>query len=586
MKKIILLLFSMIITNYLYSFNRINYFDPVPGASYISTLNNIVLGFDNPLTLSKTSIENSITVTGSRSLRHEGTVIICSGNKKIIFKPNSPFDGGEKITVTISGRLLNVLYTDRKKYEYSFNTSPGINRKNTSPGRDNIVEPFPNLTQSDGMPAPPQLTVTVNNNPSDGYLYLAPYSSSSFNIIANKSGLIYWYSQPTWWSGDFKKQPNGYMTYWDGNLYKHIELDLNYNPIDTFTCGNGYQADIHELRVLTNGYAFLIAYDTQTVDMSQIVQGGNPNASVIGLIIQELEENKNVVFQWRSWDHFQITDATHENLLSSVIDYVHGNAIEIENDDAILLSSRHLDEITKIDLTTGNIVWRLGGKNNQFTFINDTIGFSHQHAIRRTESGNITLFDNGNYHTPSFSRAVEYSLDEENKTATLVWQFRHNPDVYGAFMGYVQRLENGNTLISWGGANVTVTEVTPAGSVVFEAKYPSGVYTYRAYKFDLNYPVAIQSGNSNIPAAFKLNQNYPNPFNPSTLITYDIPRASYVELSVYDITGRKLKDVVSEFQQPGSYSAVFDGSQYSSGLYICRLKADDFTSSEKMILVK
>ena len=70
---------------------------------------------------------------------------------------------------------------------------------------------------------------------------------------------------------------------------------------------------------------------------------------------------------------------------------------------------------------TGAIIWRLGGKNNQFSFINDTIGFSHQHAIRRLENGNISLFDNGNYHSPPFSRAIEYSLNENNKTATLVW---------------------------------------------------------------------------------------------------------------------------------------------------------------------
>jgi len=55
-----------------------------------------------------------------------------------------------------------------------------------------------------------------------------------------------------------------------------------------------------------------------------------------------------LIFQWRSWDHFQITDATHENLLASNIDYVHGNAIEIDTDSNIIISSRHMDEITKL----------------------------------------------------------------------------------------------------------------------------------------------------------------------------------------------------------------------------------------------
>ena len=106
----------------------------------------------------------------------------------------------------------------------------------------------------------------------------------------------------------------------------------------------------------------------------------------------------------------------------------------------------------------------------------------YQHHIRRIPNGNITLFDNGNYHTPSYSRAVEYHLDEENKVATMVWQYRNVPDIYGFAMGSVQRLHNGNTLISWGSANPTVTEVTPAGEIAFQMDLPQGIYTYRTFR--------------------------------------------------------------------------------------------------------
>jgi len=216
--------------------------------------------------------------------------------------------------------------------------------------------------------------------------------------------------------------------------------------------------------------------------MSVVVPGGNPNATVIGLVIQELDENKNVVFQWRSWDHIAITDAVHEDLTAVTVDCVHGNAIELDNDGNLMISSRHLSEITKISRTTGNIIWRLGGIHNQFTFINDPLGFSYQHHIRRIANGNITLFDNGNYHPTPFSRAVEYSLDEINKTATLVWQYRNFPDIYGFAMGSAQRLKNGNTLISWGSANPTMTEVTPSGEKVLEMSLPLNIYTYRTFK--------------------------------------------------------------------------------------------------------
>jgi hypothetical protein len=330
-----------------------------------------------------------------------------------------------------------------------------------------------------------------------------------------------------------------------------------------------------------------MSYDPEIVNMSEIVPGGNPAATVVGLIVQEIDENKNVVFQWRSWDHYLITDATHENLTLGYIDYVHGNAIEIDTDGNLIISCRHLDELTKIDINTGAIIWRMGGKNNEFTFVNDPIRFSHQHAIRHIANGNYTIFDNGNFHTPHFSRAVEYTIDQENKIATLVWQYRHTPDIYGLAMGYTQRLESGNTLISWGLTNPTITEVTPTGTVALEMTLPAGIYTYRAFRGSWNgEPVSNHHSPENVPKEFSLAQNYPNPFNPTTVIQFDVPKASVVEITVYDISGKVIRSLVNMQFSAGRYSASVDGSDLSSGVYFYRIKAADFTATRKMILLK
>ena len=101
-----------------------------------------------------------------------------------------------------------------------------------------------------------------------------------------------------------------------------------------------------------------------------------------------------------------------------------------------------MDEITKINRQTGEIIWRWGGlksRNNQFQFINDQRTFSHQHDIRRLENGNVTLYDNGNLHSPRYSRAVEYQLDETNKIATLVWDYKHEDAIYNSAQGNVDR---------------------------------------------------------------------------------------------------------------------------------------------------
>jgi hypothetical protein len=266
-------------------------------------------------------------------------------------------------------------------------------------------------------------------------------------------------------------------------------MDSAYSVIDRFSCGNGYSTDFHEFLLLENDHSFLMSYDFQTVRMDTIVQGGDSAAVVIGLVVQELDPEKNVIFQWRSWDHIDITDATEDvDLTAHTIDYIHGNAIEIDWDGNLLLSSRHLDEITKIDRQTGGIIWRWGGKNsrkNEFVFINDPVTFSHQHDIRRTDDGTYTIYDNGNLHTPSYSRALEYELDENLKTATLIWKYNNEPKTYARAMGSTLKLANDNILIGWGlhYNNRSVSEITSDGAVALELLLPDTIFNYRAFKF-------------------------------------------------------------------------------------------------------
>ena len=89
-----------------------------------------------------------------------------------------------------------------------------------------------------------------------------------------------------------------------------------------------------------------------------------------------------------------------------------------------------------------------------------------------------------------------------------------------------------------------------------------------------------------IPGEFRLEQNYPNPFNPSTLVKYQLPVASFVDLKVYDILGREIMALVNEWKGPGRYEARWDGSGQPSGVYIYRLVAGDFQSVRKMALIK
>jgi hypothetical protein len=123
-----------------------------------------------------------------------------------------------------------------------------------------------------------------------------------------------------------------------------------------------------------------------------------------------------------------------------------------------------------------------GGESNQFDFINDE-GFDNQHDIRRLANGHITLFENGSVKSTPYSRAVEYAIDESEKTITLVCQYPENQDMFAGFMGNAQRLNNENTMIGWGSAS-RIEEVKPDGTVALEIVLEG--MTYRAFRQEWN----------------------------------------------------------------------------------------------------
>ena len=83
-----------------------------------------------------------------------------------------------------------------------------------------------------------------------------------------------------------------------------------------------------------------------------------------------------------------------------------------------------------------------------------------------------------------------------------------------------------------------------------------------------------------------LAQNYPNPFNPTTKIAYEIADPAQVSLTVYNMLGQKVAVLVEDFRNTGSYSIDFDASELPGGIYICKLQANNFTATKKMVLVK
>ena len=476
------------------------YYSPLQNAEFVSKAATITVRY-GPV-LSQQNIDNlKFNIVGFTSGAHTGQIILADDHKTVIFKPDSPFLPGEQVAVSVYG-LDPEWQADYPPLSYTFTVA--VNQQPGTPGSSQLDAPpvpsnpprsaYPNfLTVPQDIPH----YVVTDNLPEtgEGDIFVAPFywtksTIGSYLLILNELGQLVYYQSvadalDAW---DFKVQPNGMLSYYDQKNATYYLMDSHYQVVNSYQAGDGYTADLHDFQLLPNGNALLMAYDAETVDMSKIVAGGKTNAKVTGLIIQELDPSKNVIFEWRSWDHFSFLDS-NANLTDQNIDLIHGNSLALSNDGNLLLSSRNLSEITKIDLETGQIIWRLGGKENMFQFINAQ-PFAYQHDVRQLSNGDITVFNNeGTEQSPAPSGGIEYKVDEVNKTVTQVWNFTHDPAVFATYMGNTQRFADGNTLLSWGAPSqakgysfVSVTEVSPANQTLFELTFDQPYVSYRAFR--------------------------------------------------------------------------------------------------------
>jgi hypothetical protein len=444
----------------------------------------------------------------------------------------------------------------------------------------------------DSLPSDlPLPTIITLKSPADGYIFATvPFwgAGNSYLVAYDNLGKPVFYRRTPWYCSDLKVQENGLLTYYDYASSKFFAMDSSLSVVDSFWTKNGFTTDEHDIKMLADGNVLIIGYDAKSFDMSRYVQGGDRNASVLISTVQEIDKNKNVVFEWKDYEHYKFTDVGPAvNLLDPSFIYTRINSVDLDLDGNLIISARNLDEVTKLDRKSGSIIWRLGGKNNQFKFLIDTMGFSAQHSARVLPNGNLLIYDDGLYHTPHFSRAIEYRLDTVSKTATMVWSYRHSPDIRSVFWGNAERLKNGNTLIGWGRSDTAATEVDPKGEKVFEMTFPHDVFSYRIFRFPFKVQGSVSSvGDDHAKADFSLEQNFPNPFNPLTTITYELSTETHIVLKVFDILGREVETMENENKQAGRHTAVFNPKNLPSGIYIYRIQAGNAIRSRNMLYLK
>ncbi len=123
------------------------------------------------------------------------------------------------------------------------------------------------------------------------------------------------------------------------------------------------------------------------------------------------------------------------------------------------------------------------------------------------------------------------------------------------------------------------------GSITAAKEISDDVQSF--YENNFGYPFDLNGGNEpSLDPDYKLFQNYPNPFNSTSKIRYTMPEDGIVTIEVYNILGQKVSTILNKFQKANQYEVNFNGTSLASGIYICRIRVNDFISTKKMVLIK
>jgi len=498
------------------------YLHPMPGTMHAYPKTTLILRFEKVTPSDIQNLDAMITVTDQAGLVHHGFSKIASDKKTVIFTPDQGFQPGETVTVSLSPELPGALKDAVQPLTYLFTVSssiispppeqekPDAQRSLSKQKANGAPRRLQAFTYPNGVSVPgdfPQVEITWKDNPDDGYIFIDNRGGNmgwepAYNIIFDNNGCPIWYLQTPDERRDFKVQQDGLASMmirwgfhdlgWDGSQ-GFVTMNEKYEWVRTYHAAEGfnhedYYTDEHEFLLLDDGGYLIIGRREEWMDLTEY--GGQPNSNVLETSIQEFTADDDMIFFFAAWDHYDIRDCELSNLQWTGRNYMtHMNSIDIDDDGHLIVSNRELSEISKIHRQNETFIWRLGGKYNQFTWIDDDElqGPRNQHTARVLGNNVYLMFDNGNGHDPRVSRAVKYQLNTDKMTATKIWEYRETPDVYSQHMGNIQQLPNGNVLINWAQTYLPkLTEVRPDGSKAFEMNFVDRFECYRVHRGDWN----------------------------------------------------------------------------------------------------
>jgi hypothetical protein len=350
-------------------------------------------------------------------------------------------------------------------------------------GRHVAVTGEPVAFTTGELPADLPIFSASGSDPAPRFVAVA---AGNYGVVLNNDGRVVWYRRFAHGAGlNFQAQPSGTWTARPpgpaGAVARWIEMDALGNVLRHLDCARGLTSRFHDLIVMPDRSFWIMCDESRTLDLR--VYGGQPGASVMGTVVQNIDAAGRLLFEWSALDHLPITDLPLAERAGAIVNFTHGNAIDLDTDGNLVVSFRSLNELAKIDTRTGAVLWRMGGTANQFRFFDhDGAPFARQHGVRILRPGTLLVLDN--LGDASASRAKRFTFDETEHSARLTNVYESLPAVSAQLGGSVQELPSGRVLVSFGSAG-RVEEYDAAGSVTWRLDNPG--YVFRAQRVESLY---------------------------------------------------------------------------------------------------
>lgn len=277
------------------------------------------------------------------------------------------------------------------------------------------------------------------------------------------------------------------LTWWEGNTHlghghgTYVVMDNHYREIARVRTVASELGDHHDFQLTPRGTAYMTLYVERPADLTSV--GGPADGTIVDSRVQEVDvATGRLLWEWRAADHFDVSEGMTAPKEGKPHDFFHVNSIEETPDGDLIVSARNMHAVYKLDKTSGDVLWKLGGKDSDFAQTRRT-RFAFQHDARLQPDGTLTLFDNE--ATPPKgpqSRLLRLRLDARARTARLVRVWKHPQRLLAGAEGNVQTLPNGDVFASFG-PEERISEFSRDGRLLLDLALPAGADTYQAFRF-------------------------------------------------------------------------------------------------------